>query len=87
MRDDSRVKQGGSSEDNEMCMGLKYNLKIKSTEFWTLKKYQSRMIAYSLHEQLEIWNCHEVMEKLSAEPFLGQQTTKFGCVELKIFTR
>lgn len=67
--------------------GLKIQSENKVNRILDIKKYQSRMIAYSLHEQLEIWNCHEVMGKLSAEPFLGQQTTKFGCVELKIFTR
>lgn len=30
MRDDSWVNQGGNAEDNEICLDLKYILKLKS---------------------------------------------------------
>lgn len=30
MRDDRRVNQGGNAEDKEICLDLKYSLKLKS---------------------------------------------------------
>lgn len=44
MRDDRRVNQGGNAEDKEICMDLKYSLKLKSAEVQSRKKH-IRMIA------------------------------------------
>lgn len=70
MRDESRVNQSGSSEDNEKCLDLKYNLKIKPIGFRTEKKKSQELLQSSLLECYQLkWG------KLSVKQVLGEQTT------------